>query len=347
MSQKTPLVTVLMPVYNGEKYLAEAIDSILQQEFTDFEFLIIDGTSTDNSVKIIKEYTDSRIRLIFRDKNSPGFASALNHGLALSRGKYIARMDCDDISYPDRLQKQIDFMDENKKVGVCGTWIIELIERKLGKVHKYPTSFDEIKVSLFFSSPLGHPSVMIRNSMFKENNLFYNTEFLYGEDFDLWNRCAEHFQLANLPEILLTYRKLSTSLYHTMVKKHPEQLKLIYKRNLSYLKIDLNEKNYQYHKILIRPCYLEDRKIIENVNLWILRIYKTNLKEKKYPLKLFNQYLANNWFRICFKSKRLGFWTWKTFWKSPISKDNTISMYLKLKFLVGAFFFNMLRIFKK
>jgi len=347
LNSHEPKVTVLMPVYNGEKYLKEAIDSILQQTFTNFELLIIEGGSKDNSLKIIQEYQDSRIRIVYQDKENPGLAAALNQGLENAKGEYIARMDCDDISYPERLQKQVNFMDANTKVGVCGTWLIHLIDGKLGQVQKYPLSYDEIRVALFYATPFGHPSVIIKNSMLMENKLSYNTEFTYGEDYDLWNRCSEHFQLANLPEVLLTYRVLPTSLYHSMITELPDQLRSIYKRNLSSLNIDLNEENYQYHKVLIKPRYLENRELVEKMNVWLQKIYEANLKQEKYPIKLFTQSLANSWFRICFKSKRLGFWTWKTFWKSPISKNNTISMYLKLKFLVGALFFNILRIFKK
>lgn len=331
-----------MPVYNCEKYLVEAIDSILQQTFTDFELLIVDGGSKDNSHKIIEQYQDSRIRLIFQDKNTKGLASALNQGLENARGKYVARMDCDDISYPQRLQKQVDFMDRNTNVGLCGTWIIYSIDGKLGKVQKYPTNFDEIKVSLFFSTSFGHPSVMIEKSLFKKHNLFYSTEFKYGEDYDLWNRCSEFFELANIPEVQVIYRVLSTSLFSEMVKKFPNQLREIYKRNLKSLKIEIDEENYQIHKILIRPYYLKKRELFEKVDLWIQELYEANLKEKKYPVKLFAKYLANNWFKVCFYSFRLGFWTWKKFWRSPISNYNSISLYLKLRFLASAIIFTFI-----
>jgi glycosyltransferase involved in cell wall biosynthesis len=105
-------ISILMPVYNGEKYLREAIDSILNQTFTDFEFLIVDDGSTDNSVEIINSYQNSRINLVKNDKNE-GLVYTLNRGLSLAKGEYIARMDCDDISLPERLKKQIDFLDSN------------------------------------------------------------------------------------------------------------------------------------------------------------------------------------------------------------------------------------------
>ena len=117
-----PKVTVLMPVYNGEKYLKEAITSILLQTFDDFEFLIINDGSSDASVDIIQSFRDPRIRLVHNDTNI-GLIATLNKGLKLAHGKYVARMDQDDISLPRRLEKQTYFMDNNPDVGVCGTWI--------------------------------------------------------------------------------------------------------------------------------------------------------------------------------------------------------------------------------
>ena len=115
-----PMVTVLMAVYNGEKFLKEAMESILTQTFTDFEFLIINDGSTDNSVKIIEEFNDPRIRLIHNEKNLKLIAS-LNKGISLAKGKYIARMDCDDISMPYRLEKEVDFLENSLEYGLVGT----------------------------------------------------------------------------------------------------------------------------------------------------------------------------------------------------------------------------------
>ena len=114
--------TVLMPVYNAEKYVAEAIDSILNQTFNDFEFLIINDGSTDNSLDIIKSYDDPRITIINNETNL-GLSHTLNKGIELARGEYIIRMDADDISLSIRLEKQIEFMDSNQHIGICGSWI--------------------------------------------------------------------------------------------------------------------------------------------------------------------------------------------------------------------------------
>ena len=147
-----PLVTVLMPVYNGEKYLKEAIESILNQTFKDFEFLIINDGSTDNSVKIIQSFNDLRIRLIHNESNI-GLIKTLNKGLKLSNGKYIARMDCDDVSLPKRLSVQINFMEKHPEIGVCGSWVkIIGLEQKF--INKYPQKHEEARHIFYLTRPL-------------------------------------------------------------------------------------------------------------------------------------------------------------------------------------------------
>ena len=187
----SPKVTVLMPVYNGEQYLREAIDSILSQTFADFDFLIIDDGSTDLSEEIIKTYRDSRIGLVHNGKNR-GLINTLNKGLDLSQGEFIARMDCDDISLPTRLQKQLLFMESNSHIGVCGTWV-ETIGDDPGHIFQYPTDPQKIQSQLLFDSPLAHPSVIMRRSLLDKFHLRYNPQYLHAEDWFFWQRCSFFF----------------------------------------------------------------------------------------------------------------------------------------------------------
>jgi glycosyltransferase involved in cell wall biosynthesis len=165
-----PMVTVLMSVYNGERFLNEAIESILTQTFTDFEFLIINDGSTDDSVKIIESFQDSRIRLINNERNLKLIAS-LNKGVSLAMGKYIARMDCDDVSMPDRLEKEVRFLESNEEYGVVGTWYTVIDgEGKDQRNVSYPSSNDLIKLFLSLNCPLAHGSIMVRTELFKQNS---------------------------------------------------------------------------------------------------------------------------------------------------------------------------------
>lgn len=162
----TPLVSVVMPVYNGEKYLPEAIDSILKQTFTDFELLLINDASTDNSEKIINSYNDSRIIYIKNEQNL-GLIKTLNKGLDLAKGEYIARMDQDDISSHERFAKQIALFESNLEIGVCGTWFTLFRENHEDQIIEHPEYNDSIKIGLLTSCFIGHPTVMMRKKQLK------------------------------------------------------------------------------------------------------------------------------------------------------------------------------------
>lgn len=198
-----PRVTVLMPVYNGEKYLRKAMESILRQTYTDFEFLIINDGSTDRSVEIIESYQDSRIRLIHNEKNIKLIAT-LNKGIELALGEYIARMDCDDISLPDRLAKQVAFMDTHPEIGVCGTWAKVIDEN--GNVNRSIKALTgkSIKRLCWRPSPFIHPTIMARTSLLKENR--YSEGYPHAEDYELWLRLSQKTTFYNLDKFLLLYR---------------------------------------------------------------------------------------------------------------------------------------------
>jgi glycosyltransferase involved in cell wall biosynthesis len=202
-----PKVTVLMPVYNGEKYLREAIDSILNQTFTDFEFLIIDDGSTDDSLKIIEFYSnkDSRIKTVINDQNK-GIVFSLNRGIKLTKSKYIARMDADDIAFPDRFNKQVEFLENHNKISILGTNML-IIDQDLKILSKtcVPTHSEVITWNLLFLNVIAHPTVMIRNTFFQEIGN-YSFSFPHVEDYELWLRAKDKYQFANLSEPLLYYR---------------------------------------------------------------------------------------------------------------------------------------------
>ncbi|MFC1896012.1 glycosyltransferase family 2 protein [Thermodesulfobacteriota bacterium] len=202
-----PKITVLMPVYNGETYLNEAIESVLRQTFTAFEFLIINDSSTDRSVKIIESYDESRIRLVHNETNLK-LISTLNKGLELARGEYIARMDADDLMLPQRLEKQIQYLDANPQICVVGSWWENVDEHgKFLSCTRVPTE-DYLCALMIFEKgegPVGHPCVMYRTEIVR--HLRYSPEYVDSEDTDLWFRVISlGHKIANIPEVLMLYR---------------------------------------------------------------------------------------------------------------------------------------------
>ena len=204
--QTSPIISIVMPVYNAPTdYLQESIDSVLNQTFGDFEFLIIDDGSTETEgIDFIKTYQDPRIRLI---TNSHNFIDSLNSDIAESKGKYIARMDADDIMLPNRLQKQYDFMEKNTAIDVCGSWI-ELFGDSKNTI-RFPTEHQEIVSSLLLQNTMAHPAVMLRqSSVCKEGSALYRHGYDCAEDYKLWTELAvKGLRFANIPEMLLKHRK--------------------------------------------------------------------------------------------------------------------------------------------
>lgn len=198
-------ISVIMPVYNGEKYLREAIDSILNQTFSDFEFIIINDCSADSTEDIIKSYDDSRIIYIKNEENL-GVAETLNKGLEIAKGEYIARMDADDISLPTRFEKQVNYMENNLSCMLCGS-NMNLFGGLTGKT-TVPISDTQIRANLLFASPFAHPTTFIRHSFIRQNNLKYKKEYEGVEDYALWLdfACLNIGTMYNFAESLLNYR---------------------------------------------------------------------------------------------------------------------------------------------
>lgn len=208
-----PKISVIMPVYNGEIYLRSAIDSVLSQSFKDFEFIIIDDASNDSSVQIIQGYNDERIRLFVNDVNM-GVAATLNKGIDLAVGEYIARMDCDDISMPDRFEKQIKYMDSHDKTVICGSSVIILNET--GEYFRpYSESDGAIRADMIFNSAFVHPAVMIRASVLKIHNIRYDVDYERAEDYEMWSRIIRFGTCYNIQEPLLKYRHHSKQVTQT------------------------------------------------------------------------------------------------------------------------------------
>lgn len=199
-------VSVIMSVYNAEDSLKEAVDSILNQTFTDFEFIIIDDASTDSSYKILSQYTDRRIRIICNKENL-GLTKSLNKALKYATGKYIARMDADDISMPNRLEKQIHYMEMHAEVALIScsyTQFGHCKEREENRVIRLSPS--QIKGHLFFGTVLPHPGFVFRRDLYSQYRIKYNEKMKYAQDYDFQVRVSGKFKIACLPDILVKYR---------------------------------------------------------------------------------------------------------------------------------------------
>jgi glycosyltransferase involved in cell wall biosynthesis len=300
----TPAITVLMPVYNGEKYLAQAIQSILGQTFEDLELLIIDDGSTDRTSEIIKQFGDPRIRAINNEKNI-GLIGTLNKGIGLASGRYIARMDCDDWTAPDRLSKQWSFMEIHPEVGICGTWV-KTIRESEGGLWVYPTSNADIRCRMLFSCTLAHPSVMIRRAMLAENHLEYAASYIYAEDYELWSRCMDHCSLANLPEPLLNYRLHESSTVALHAVEQRQTVKRIQHNILKRMNIEVSGDELDLHYQIGRGGLVADLDALDRVDAWLSRLAKANQISRYFPEPEFRRTLALFWLIVCRSMLSLG-----------------------------------------
>lgn len=201
-----PLLTVLLPAYNAEKYIEETLNSILNQTFKDFELIVIDDCSTDNTNKLISKFSDERIRLIRNEENLK-LIKTLNKGIKLANGKYLARIDADDICLLERFEKQIEYLETHPDTAVLGT-DIEFIDEKsksIGRGIKHPTMHAEILWGFYRRASIYHPTVMVNLELLKDD-FYYDENYPHAEDYELWMRLGDKFQLANLDEILVRYR---------------------------------------------------------------------------------------------------------------------------------------------
>ncbi len=235
MDVANPKISVLMSVYNGEKYLSLAIESILNQSFSDFEFIIINDGSKDRSLEIIKSYPDRRIRLI--DQPNAGLAASLNKGIGLSKGEYIARMDADDIARSTRLGMQVRFLDANPACAMVGS-AVQVIDKE-GKnkwIMAHTRTSLETRWSILFDTPFVHSSVMLRRAVLEKTGLYsQQAEFSLVEDYEMWSRLAKKYEVTNLSEILLDYRDNPQGVSHSKRKAQEMQSLAVSAANLSHL----------------------------------------------------------------------------------------------------------------
>lgn len=268
---QTHLISVLMPVYNTkEEYLRASIESILNQTFTDFEFIIVNDGSTNNAEEVILSYKDNRIKYVKQENQ--GIVGALNNAWSKASGKYIARMDSDDIAYPERFAKQVNFLEENPEYSLVGSWAKIIPSKNIIKLPQDIKIMDLLADCMFI-----HPSIMFNKADFEKFNLQYETGFEYAEDYCLYANAVKHLKMTNLQEVLLDYRVYPEN---SSSKNRDIRIKSSFKVQDLILENLSNDKNLQ-EKIL-NLAYLKKRKrnkFIESI-FSIKNLYKNWAKYK-------------------------------------------------------------------
>ena len=232
--QLTPDVSVVLSVRNGGEDLPKAVESILAQTFTNFELIAINNGSTDGTRSYLDGIADPRVR-VFHQADA-GLAAALNRGISLARGRYIARQDHDDLADPSRIAKQVAFLDANPEYALVGTWAeIWIGDRPDGRYHDHPTEDEILRFDLLFNNPFVHSSVMMRKAALDQVGLYTTDPARQPpEDYELWSRISRHYRIANLPERLTVYREVPSSMSRDKLQPFLEKLVTISSENLAH-----------------------------------------------------------------------------------------------------------------
>lgn len=333
-----PAISVVMSAYNAEKYLQESVESILNQSFADFEFLITDDCSTDNTLIMLKEYAskDSRIKLMSNSENI-GLTKSLNRMIDVSRGDFIARFDADDVSCEQRFQKQIEYMRKHPEIGVCAT----NVEKLNGSIKKKNTrnffEHEEIKAALLFNNVIPHTAVMIRSKLFKEHGFRYNEEYKIIQDYELWQRLVKYTRFHILKDVLAMFRILDSGVSGQSSKKpnyRERVLQNIYIAVLGDLEIIPSEAEINSHIMVAGNRINHSLDTLLLCEEWLLKLLAANNKICSYDNEAFRNIIHNCWLGLCLRSTSIGLKVFSSYYKSRLFNYNHISIRAILKLFI-------------
>ncbi|MFV0417115.1 MAG: glycosyltransferase family 2 protein [Dysgonomonas sp.] len=304
-----PLVSVLIPCYNVEKYVEESVNSILKQTYTNLEIIAINDCSTDNTGNILQQLADkdSRITVVNNFKNLR-LISTLNKGIELCRGEYIARMDADDISLPTRIEKEVDFLEKNKDHDIVSTQFYAFRSDKPNKydLNHSPQHDNELRAYMLFRSGICHPAVLIRKRIFSELGLKFEQQYLHVEDYALWSEAIYKTKIANLPEPLLLYRVHKNQVSSLNEELQTENKKEVFKIHCNHLGLPIDNKFIDIYASVAESIPSESSfKYLDKCEKFMLSLMALNQEKDFCDNKYLSHMLSLHWLRLCANS-RLG-----------------------------------------
>ena len=282
-----PQTTVLIPTYNCSKYIVPAVKSVLAQKYTDYELLILDDGSTDNTEEIISKISDSRV-VYLKNSSNKGIVYTLNKGIDLAKGEYIARMDADDIVLGNRLQVQTDFLSKNPDYGIVGGWYQVTNENgKIIDTVEGVTNCSSAQLGLLFRNQFAHSVVTMRTDLAKQ--LKYDPEFQYCEDYDLWVRFAEVSKVTNLPAYYLSYRWYSENSCNRKQKELKQAMLNLLSRELDKIEVEHTAEELVLHAAVcfgMAPKLFKNEEKRNRLNQWYDKVFSSPILNQRYDKML-------------------------------------------------------------
>jgi glycosyltransferase involved in cell wall biosynthesis len=310
----SPLLSVVLPVYNAECWIASALSSTVHAaKQLDAEIIVVDDGSTDASVRLIDAQAaksrDVRIRLVRQPANQ-GIVQALNRGLDTASGRFIARMDADDICMPERFQGQLAFL-ERTGVDICGSWFVEF-GQGLPRISRWPHGEAAVKTSLLFQNTICHPTVVARREVFEKYR--YRNEYRLAEDYDLFARASAEFRLANVPQALLRYRRHPQQATQAQRESMERVTRRIRLEALRAQGIAASDFELEMHHAIRAPKSIRRMQELEGVEAWLLKLI--DLHENPESRRT----IALQWLRACIRAAPLGMRMLRAYRASPLRK---------------------------
>lgn len=314
-----PKVSVITAVYNAEKFIAKTLNSIIGQSFSDFEYILVDDASTDNSAAIIESIGDPRVTLIRNEHNSR-LVVTRNRAIAAARGAFIAVTDHDDVSLPTRLEEQVAFLTARPEVGLVGSWYDTIDENDCFIHHpirrKYSSA--EFRASLLFRNFIGHSTVMIRRSALPDPP--YASEYPLCEDYFLVVQIAQRHQIDMIPKVLVNYRSIGGS-YTKKARPEMRELGRKLKRSLlEELGIQPTDEDLRLHDNLSTRTTTATDELVDRVRLWLERLVAANDARGVYEPRALAAVIGNEWFEFCREASFLGPEIWRRYRRSTLGR---------------------------
>lgn len=332
MTSEAVSISIILPVKNGESVIGQAIESILSQTIRDWELLITDDGSSDQTENVIRQFSDPRIRL-FHHPDSKGVATTLNEMIRAARGEFVARMDADDLCHPERLEKQRRFLRRRPDVDLCGSAAETFGEKKT--IYRFPSRHEEIRALLLFQPSLLHPSVMWRAEAFRKNNLFYQEVPPTAEDYELWVRASEKVRLANLPEPLLLYRIDPSIKDSPYVLQQKEGDRIIKEQLLERLGLRTDPNSMAIHHALsVNRFSGKEAPEMDEFEQWMLKIEQANRTVGLFGQAELRHLLKERYYWLLSERPDLGLARIRRFWRrfpdlDPFAFSVMLRLFLK------------------
>jgi glycosyltransferase involved in cell wall biosynthesis len=330
----TPPLSVILPAYNAERYIGQAIESVLGQDYRNFELIIADDGSKDQTLDRIRSFSDSRIKIIENETNI-GLIATLNKCIAAAKGEFIARMDADDICMPGRFTKQIDYLKQHPEIGIVSSFMSVVGRESHVYAHRF-TSPDLVKAGLLFTNPLVHPAVVFRKSAIEGKEL-YSTKFLHAEDYGLWISLIKDVSFYVIPEALLAHRTHPEQVSVQHYLKQKESVCVAHELLFNHLGISATPEEREIHFSLYLEEYPKEKDFVNRVENWLQKLVKHNEQVQLINHAAFCSVVGEWWFRVNQVQTSLHLSNYKTYSNSSLKNIYKPSLGSKAKMIVRSF----------